>query len=114
MAVEKTHHLARKAAALSALFLLIIIGTLAYHWLEGWSWIQSFYFTVTTLATVGYGDLHPTTDASQLFTAVFILAGVSIAVAALGIIGSSYLEKRAKNIIQDNKSFLPSLPLKRK
>lgn len=100
---ENNHHGAQKAAAISALLLLIFVGTVSYHWLEGWTWIQSFYFTVSTLATVGYGDLHPTTDESRMFTAFFILAGVSIAVAALSVIGSSYIDNRTRRIMAENR-----------
>jgi voltage-gated potassium channel len=78
-------------AAVSALGGLIFLGTLVYHNLEGWSWISSFYFSVTTITTVGYGDLHPTTDTSRLFTSIYVLSGVAIALAALGIIGTNYL-----------------------
>lgn len=80
--------------ALSVLLGLIIGGTVAYHYMENWTWAQSFYFVVSTLTTVGYGDLAPTTDASRVFTAVFMLAGVAIAIASLGIIGTSYLKSR--------------------
>jgi hypothetical protein len=31
-----------------------------------------------TLATVGFGDLHPTTDAAKLFTVLYILAGLGV------------------------------------
>ncbi len=82
------------AVALSSLASLIGIGTLVFKYLEDWTWIQSFYFSVVTLCTVGYGDLHPTTDGSRLFTAFYILLGVAIAVSALAVIGSSYLTKR--------------------
>jgi voltage-gated potassium channel len=78
-------------AAVSALAGLIFIGTIVYHNLEGWTWVSSFYFSVTTITTVGYGDLHPTTDVSRLFTSVYVLSGVAIALAALGIIGTNYL-----------------------
>jgi len=105
MEEQKPHTAARKIVAVSALFLLIIIGTISYHYFEDWTWIQSFYFTVSTLATVGYGDLHPTTDNTRLFTAFFILAGVSIAVAALSIIGSSYIDNRTKRIAEDNERY---------
>jgi voltage-gated potassium channel len=104
MEEQKPHTLARKIEAVSALLLLIIIGTVSYHWLENWTWIQSFYFTVSTLTTVGYGDIHPTADSTRLFTAFFILAGVGIAVAALSIIGSSYIDNRTRRILRDNKS----------
>jgi hypothetical protein len=75
------------------------VGSCIYHRLEDWTWVESFYFTVVTLSTVGYGDLHPTTPASQLFTALFILTGVAIALSALGIIGSTYLSRREKKIV---------------
>jgi hypothetical protein len=47
---------------------------------------------------VGYGDLHPTTDGSRLFTALYILSGVAIALSALGIIGMNYIEMREKRL----------------
>jgi len=100
---KKPHTFAQKVAAISALVLLIITGTVSYHWLENWTWIQSFYFTVCTLTTVGYGDLYPTTEDARVFTAIFILTGVSIAVTALGMIGSSYIDKRAQRITQDSR-----------
>jgi hypothetical protein len=88
------------SAAVSALIGMIALGTIVYKFLEGWTWIQSFYFSVVTLSTVGYGDLHPTSDASRLFTALYIISGVAIALAALGIIGKNYLEKREKKIME--------------
>jgi len=87
-------------AAVGALGSLMVIGTVSYHFLEEWTWIQALYFTVATLATVGYGDLHPTSDLSRLFTVFFILIGVSISIAAITFIGGRYLEKREEHIIQ--------------
>jgi hypothetical protein len=46
--------------------------------LEGWGWLDALYFSVVTLATVGFGDLHPTTDEAKLFTIVYIIFGVGI------------------------------------
>jgi voltage-gated potassium channel len=88
------------ASSISALIGMIALGTIVYKFLEGWTWIQSFYFSVTTLSTVGYGDMHPTTEISRLFTSFYILSGVAIALAALGIIGMNYLEKREKKILE--------------
>jgi voltage-gated potassium channel len=85
-------------AAVSTLIGMIALGTIVYKFLEGWSWIQCFYFSVSTLSTVGYGDLHPTTDGSRLFTALYILSGVAIALSALGMIGMNYIEMREKRL----------------
>jgi len=61
------------------LFLLYIIAIYAYHALEGWDWLKAAYFATTTLTTVGYGDVYPTTDASRLFTIFYIWGGIGVA-----------------------------------
>lgn len=63
---------------LVAVGVTLAIGTFVYMTLEGWTPIDALYFSVVTLATVGFGDLHPTTDAAKLFTVGYILAGVGI------------------------------------
>ena len=57
---------------------VLLVGTLAYHWLEGWSYLDALYFCVITLATVGYGDLTPTTPIAKVFTILYVINGVVI------------------------------------
>ena len=57
---------------------VIAIGSVVYMVLEHWGPIDAVYFCVVTLATVGYGDLHPTTDAGKIFTVIYILSGLGI------------------------------------
>ncbi|MFH1256518.1 MAG: potassium channel family protein [Candidatus Diapherotrites archaeon] len=102
MPTEKTHI----AAAFSVIIVSLIVGTIAYHYIEGWDFIQSFYFSVTTLTTVGYGDVHPTTDFSRLFTSFYILFNVALVLASLGIIGRYYLERSEKRIIETSSNLL--------
>lgn len=78
-------------SALLTLVVLIGVGTWSFSQLEGWTYAKSFYFSVATLTTVGYGDVHPTTDETRVFTAIYILIGVGIVIAALTSIGSRYL-----------------------
>ena len=82
-----------------ALLSMVIIGTVAYKHLENWSWGDSFYFSVTTITTVGYGDLHPTTGASRIFTAFYVLSGVAVAFTSLGIIGTNYMRTSEERLL---------------
>ena len=109
MTAKITAHL---AGAISALSGLIIGGTIVYHRVEGWSWVESFYFCVTSLTTVGYGNLHPTNEFSMIFTAFYVLFGVAIAITTLGIIGSYYLrlqEAQLMKILRDREAELIKL-----
>lgn len=66
--------------------LFIAIGTVFYHFVENLKWLDSLYFTVVTLATVGYGDITPKTDAGKLFTIFYIIIGITIFVALARVI----------------------------
>lgn len=55
---------------------VLAIGTLWYRLVEGWSWSDAAYMTVITLATVGYGEIHPMGDRGRLFTIALIFMGV--------------------------------------
>lgn len=59
---------------------------------EQWSIIDSLYFSVSLLTTVGYGDLLPSSDATRLFLVWFSLYGVGILGIFLGIIGYALAE----------------------
>jgi hypothetical protein len=60
---------------------VLLLGTLVYHWLEGWSYLDSLYFCVISLATVGYGDFTPTTEIGRAFTIVYVINGIVILLA---------------------------------
>jgi voltage-gated potassium channel len=59
----------------------LLVGTIFYHWAEGWSYLDSLYFCVVSLATVGYGDLTPTTPIAKLFTIAYLINGIAILLA---------------------------------
>ena len=69
--------------AVTLAFTLIVIATTFYWAVEGWSLLDSAYFSVVTIATVGYGDFAPKTALGKLFTMCYIFAGIGIFVAAV-------------------------------
>jgi voltage-gated potassium channel len=60
--------------------ILLVSGTMFYWSVEDWTLIQALYFSVVTLATVGYGDLTPTSDFSRVFTIIYIFIGVGVVI----------------------------------
>ncbi len=70
---------ARNALQIVYMLLLILIaGTLGYHFIERWSLFDSLYMTVITLATVGYGETHPLSTYGRIFTIFLIMGGMGI------------------------------------
>jgi voltage-gated potassium channel Kch len=57
---------------------VLVTGTVFYHIVEKLNWLDSIYFSVITLATVGYGDITPHTNLGKLFTIFYVLTGVGI------------------------------------
>ena len=55
---------------------VVIMGTSGYHWIEGWSVWQSFFFTLITLTTVGFSD-YGLSEAGEQFTAVVMIGGIA-------------------------------------
>ena len=58
------------------LLLILVIGTIGYRIIEGWSFIDSLYMTAITVSTVGYDEVYPLSTAGRVFSIVLILSGV--------------------------------------
>src|SRR5215217_2402206 len=57
---------------------LSVSGTTFFTLVEGWSVLDAFYFSVTTLTTVGFGDPAPTTALGKIFTILYIFVGLGV------------------------------------
>ena len=58
--------------------LFVLVSSAIFHWLEGWSWLDSIYFVVITFTTIGYGDFSPTTPLTKIITIFVGLNGVAV------------------------------------
>ena len=66
----------RLAVVVGVALIILTAGTLGFAVVEQLSLIDAAYFTIVTVATVGYGDIHPLTVAGKLLAIVLILVGV--------------------------------------
>ena len=94
-----------KTSVLSAVFtisILIGFGTWAFRLLEDWTWAESFYFSVATLTTVGYGDIYPITMLGKFISGIMALIGIGIVAIPTGLLSSAFVseieeKKKIKN-----------------
>ena len=94
-------YLVKKPDARALLFWmvgLLSVGTIFYHAVEGWSWLDSLYFCVITLSTVGYGDFDPSTPGSKVFTMIYIFMGLSIFVSLVNMLAKARAEIRSERV----------------
>ena len=67
-------------------------GTAGYMLVEGWNVWDAFYMTVTTVATVGYGEIHPLSPRGRLFTVALIFGGVGTALYTVTLLATMIVE----------------------
>ena len=81
----------RVRALMTLTFVLIGSASVFYWMVERWSFLDSVYFSVITIATVGYGDLTPQTALGKIFTIGYILCGLGLFLAAATSVADSII-----------------------
>ena len=80
-----------------SLITVVVSGTLFFHHVEGWSWLDSYFFTVVTISTVGYGSLVPVTPLGMIGATVFIFVGLGIFAVAIQQFALYHMQKREEH-----------------
>ena len=75
---------------------LLLSGTVFFTLVEGWSVLDSLYFSVTTLTTVGFGDPAPATAAGKIFTMVYIFVGLGVIGGFINVLAKHTFARRMK------------------
>jgi len=78
---------------------IIAAGTIGYMHIEGWSFSEAIYMTVITISTVGYGEVHPLSNAGRVFSIFLIAGGVSGALFVASAAIEYLLEGRLRAIL---------------
>lgn len=85
----------RRLKIFLGLFVAItVMGTLGFMVLEDLPLVKAFYYNIVTMSTVGYGDIHPTSDASRLFALLLIVLGGGTFLGAIANATEMFLLKR--------------------
>ena len=76
---------------------VVTSGTVFYRLVERWGWVDSLYFTMVTLTTVGYGDAAPITMPGKLMACVIMLTGFAIIAVPTGVVTAELGREIARN-----------------
>ncbi|HXB40432.1 MAG TPA: potassium channel protein [Bacteroidia bacterium] len=52
---------------------ITVVGVFGYHFICNYPYVDAFYMTISTVATVGFGEVHPLNSAGRIFTAFLII-----------------------------------------
>lgn len=89
--------------SLIILLTIFIIGTIGFHFIEGWSILDSFYVCIATLSTVGYGDFAPETTVGKIFTVFVIIFGVGMMFYTLVLLAETFYRRAPAQSIGEGK-----------
>jgi len=64
---------------------LLVLGTIAFHLIEGWTLFDGFYMTLMTLTTVGFGENHPLSLNGTIVVSLLMVAGVAAVFISVGV-----------------------------
>ena len=70
----------------------LIIGTIGYAWIAGFSWFDAFYMALITMTTVGYSELQGLNFAGRVFNSFYILFAVVTIFLAIGTMTQTIIE----------------------
>ncbi len=86
--------------ALGILIVVFFVGAILFSTVEGWGWVDAFYYTGITLTTIGFGDLVPTSAFGKIATIVFGFLGVGIVFYTANLLVRYTFEREADHIDQ--------------
>ncbi|KAJ7034543.1 hypothetical protein C8F04DRAFT_1101323 [Mycena alexandri] len=88
--------LTRRQRSLAILVILLLcyiaLGALIHSILMGLNFIDAMYFTLVTIETIGFGDIHPATTGGRLFTCIYAAFGIVTIATTVGLTRETVLE----------------------
>lgn len=82
-----------------AIFIVLLaVGIIGFMLFENMSLTNAIYFSIVTMATVGYGDIHPKTEIGKILTIIIIIGGVGTFLSVVASITDVFVNRREEKI----------------
>ncbi len=88
---------------------VMIAGTLAFAYVEDLSLLDALYFSIVTVATVGYGDIHPTSSAGKIVAIALIITGVGTFLEVIAGITQVMMRRRERELREEKLNMIVGL-----
>src|SRR5687768_14237325 len=86
-------HLRRRTSiVLTAIGTMLVVGTTGFILIEDYPLLDAFYMSLTTITTVGYGEIHPLSPKGRIFNLFLVSFGVTAMFLALGAMTQTIIE----------------------
>ncbi len=92
-----------------ALTVVIVTGMLGYAGIEGWSYFDSLYMTIITIASVGFMEVHELSNNGRAFTIILILCGSATLIYGISVLTAFVVEGGVDRCSQETKDEKPHL-----
>ena len=96
---KKPLNLAKIIKGFTILAIILLIGTIGYVLIEGWTVLDSLYMTIITITTVGFGEVRSVSDEGRLFTIFIIFSGMGIIAYIVGMAAQAMVDFQVRSII---------------
>ncbi len=84
----------------AAIVCTVLVGTLGFVWIADFPWLDALYMAVMTTTTVGYGEIHPMSQAARLFNTFYMALSVMLLLTAIGLMTQAVVEAQFKNVFE--------------
>ena len=94
--MDSTKHI---VVAICCWITIVIIGTIGYMLIEGWTLLDALYMTVITYSTVGFSEVHEISKFGRLYTLVIIFMGVGFFMYLAGAVIQYMVEGKIRTVL---------------
>ncbi len=89
--------------AIALMISILLVGVLGFRYISSYSWLDAFYMTIITVATVGFGEVRPLDANAKIFTALLIISSVIIFSFAISVITEYILSRNSLQLLKKKK-----------
>lgn len=94
---------------LTVFTVLMFIGIMGFMVIENFSLTDAIYFSIVTMATVGYGDIHPQTGIGKILTLIIIVGGVGTFLGVIASITDMFVNRREESLRREKLNMMTGL-----